>query len=322
MSTDQVPITFGLGRHTSVSALIDGKVKPEGVNLTCLTDFPEPRVLVMFDKILSGELDGGELSMSFFTQNKLRGAPLVGLPVFPYRSFRHRSIYIREGAGIQTPADLKGKRIGLHSYAASTMTWVRGFLRDEYGVRPRDILWYTFMDKGAEGARLAGTSIELMPSGPGVDLIELLAEKIQQGELDGGVGPVNITRPGIARLFPNFPEVEAEYYRRTGIFPTIHTVVVNERIVKEHPWVHRNLLDAFGKAAALTGKYVAEGKLQEWDRETWEVDRPILGGVDPFACGLGPGERRTVEAFLDYLLQDGGIKTKPEVEALFPPTSL
>ncbi len=321
MSTvQQVPITFGLGKHTSVSALLDGTVKPEGIKLTCLTDFPEPSVLVMFDKILKGDLDGGELSMSFFTQNKLGEATLVGIPVFPFRSFRHRSIYIRDEAGIKAPAGLKGKRIGLHAYTASTMTWVRGLLHEEHGLKPQDILWYTFVDKGAEGARRLGASIELMPSpGPGVDLIDLLSKKIEQGELDGGVAPRNITRPGVSRLFPNFPEIEAEYYRRTSIFPTIHTLVVNERIVKQHPWVPRSLFDAFKKAASLTGQYVAGGKLQLWDKETWEVDRPILGGEDPFACGLGPSERRTVEAFLNYLLLDGGIETRPAVDTLFPP---
>ena len=320
MSAEQpVHVTLGLGKHTAVKALIDGTVKPHGIELTCLCDFPEPSVIVMFDRILNGELDGGEMSLSFYTQGKLKGAPFIGIPVFPFRSFRHRSIYIRDGAGIKTPADLKGKRIGLHSYSASTMTWVRGILRDDYGVHPRDISWHTILDRGIEGAKRSGVSVDVIPSpGPGVDLIEYVADMIERSELDGGVSPADMTRPGISRLFPNFAEVEGDYYRRTGIFPIIHTLVLNERIVSQTPWVTASLLDSFRKAASLTPQYVAAGELQRWDKETWEVDRPILAGDDPFACGLGAKERRTVEAFLDYLLLDGAIATKPSVDVLFP----
>lgn len=318
MGSKGVPITLGLASRPSLMALIDGTVKPEGIDLTCICDFPEPSTIVRHDKILTGELDGGECSSAFFVEAKTKGAPLIGLPVYPNRSFRHRSIYCRDGAGIKTPDDLKGKRVGLHVYAASTMMWVRGILRDEYGVSPQDIKWYTLMDHGTEGAKKSGVSIELIPKKEkSFDYNEFIAQMIERGELDAGVGPVNIVRPGISRLFSNFAEVEREYYVRTGIYPIIHTAVVNERLIKENPWVPQALLDAFRKAATHTPKYAVKGNLEQGDKEIWEQDRPILGDDDPYAWVMGPNERKAYEAFLDYLVLDQLITEKPSVDSLF-----
>lgn len=320
MAEKRVSMTIGVANRPSVKALIDGTIKPEGIDLTCVCDFPEPSTIIRHDRILDGELDGGELSMSFFVEAKLRGAPLVGLPVYPNRSFRHRSIYCGERSGIKKPSDLKGKRVGLHVYTASTMSWVRGILHDEYGIVPQDIKWYTLMDRGSEGARKSGVSIEVIPSaGKGFDFNEFIAQMVERGELDVAVGPVNVVRPGIYRLFSNFEEVEREYYLRTGIYPIIHTSVINERILRDHPWVGQSLLDAYRKAAKLAANYTKDiEKLEQGDKEIWGVDRLILGGDEVYNWVLGEKERRTIEAFLDYLLLDGLISSKPSVDFLFP----
>lgn len=319
-ASSRVSMTVGMARRPSLAALIDGTVKPEGIDLTCVCDFPEPSTIVRHDRILEGQLDGGELSMSFYVEAKTKGAPLVGLPVYPNRSFRHRSIYCRDGAGIHTPTDLHGKKVGLHVYAASTMIWVRGILRDEYGISPQDIRWYTLMDKGAEGAMASGVSIELIPSaGKGFDFNEYIAKMVERGELDVAVGPVNVVRPGISRLFRDFAGVETEYYRRTGIYPIIHTFVVNERVARANPWVPQALLDALREAATLTSRYtVNPAQLEQGDKEMWNLDRSILAGDYPYTWVLGPKERRTIDTFLDYLVLDGVITAKPSVDALFP----
>ncbi len=320
MDRHDISMTIGVARRPSVMALIDGTVKPEGIDLTCIYKFPEPSTINRHDAILEGKLDGGECSTAFFVEAKVNnGAPLQAIPVFPYRSFRHRSIYCGDWAGIKTPADLKGKKVGVHMYAASTMTWVRGFLRDEYGVRPQDINWYTIRDDGSEGARQAGVSIEVIaPPDRDVGYNQYIAQLVVGKELHVAVGPVNVVQPGLSRLFPNFAEVESAYYSRTGIFPIIHTTVINERIVRDHPWVPRNLLEAYRKAAELTPHYAADpSRLESGDREVWEVDRLILGEDSPYEWVLGPKQRHTIEAFLDYLMTDGVIALKPTVESLF-----
>lgn len=320
-ASQQLDMTIGFGDHAAFRALKDGTVKPEGINLTCVTEIPEPWMIELERRVLDGTHDASELSTSYFTQNKLAGKPLVGIPVFPFRAFRHRCIYCHEGSGIKTPADLKGKRVGLHSYTASTMIWVRGIVRDEYGVRPQDIDWLTVEDKGLAGPRDLGVSINLVPvPAQSVTQIEVIAGMVQRGELDAMFAPGDVTRPGIYRLFPNHAEVEAEYYRRTGIFPIIHSFVIGERVFRNNPWVPRALIKAFRQSSALAPNYMAEGRdLKHWDTEVWEADRHILAGRDPFACGMGSGERRALEAFLDYLMMDGAIKSKPAVDSLFPP---
>lgn len=316
----QLKLTIGLGQHAALGALIDGTVKPEGIDLTCITDVPEPWMMTMGERLLSGQFDGCEFSTSYFTQHKLKGAPLAGIPVFPFRSFRHRCIYCHEGSGIKTPSDLKGKKIGLHSYAASTMTWVRGILRDEYRIVSQDIRWYSMEDIGTEGARASGVHIETLPPPPqGRTQIEEIARLVQNGELDGGVAPSDLTRPGVYRLFPDSSSVEADYYRRTGILPIIHTFVLHDRIFRDHPWAPRSLLEACRKSAALIPRYMTNGKLMYWDQEMWAIDRHILGTRDPSAWGMGEAERRTIETFWDYLILDGAINSRPDVDTFFPP---
>ncbi|MDO8690938.1 MAG: hypothetical protein Q7R39_13165 [Dehalococcoidia bacterium] len=316
----ELALTIGLGKHASLRALIDGTVKPEGIDLTCVTDVPEPWMMTLGDRLLGGQFGGSEFSTSYFTQHRLAGAPLVAIPVFPYRSFRHRCIFCSESSGIRVPADLKGKRIGLHSYAASTMIWVRGLLRDEYGVLPQDIHWYSMEDLGTSGARASGVSIDFLPPPPdGITQIEQIARMIARGELDAGVSPSDLTRPGVRKVFANSSEVEAEYYRRTGIYPIIHSFVVNERIFRDYPWAPRSLLEACRKSAALTSNYVGSDDLERWDHDMWETDRHILGDRDPNSWGMGDGERRSIEAFWDYLILDGVIASKPDVDTFYPP---
>lgn len=121
-----------------------------------------------------------------------------------------------------------------------------------------------------------------------------------------------MTRPGIVRLFPNYVEVERDYYRRTGIYPIIHTVCLQRQIVQQHPWIGDALLEAFREAAAMAPRY-----MNEKSRRVYEQDKVILGGEEPLAWGLRDGERRTLEAFVDYLVADGALERRVELDSLF-----
>lgn len=308
-TSENLSLTLGVSMRPIHLPLIDGAIKPVGIDLTCISDFPEPSTVERHRRIMVGELDGGEMSTSSFISSTERERPLLALPVFPFRSFRHDSIYCHEHAGISQPADLKGKRIGVHRYNASTMTWVRGILSDEFGLKPQDIQWFTSKEEVFKVGKPEGVSIEVIPPPEDRDhLIEMAAK----GELDAAVEPNDISRPGLSRMYPDYIQVQADYFRRTGIYPIIHTFCLQRRVVEEHPWVAESLLEAYRKAAQLVPQY-----LDDETRKTYEENKIMLDGGDPYACQLGTGERRTLEAFMGYLVTDGALKRKPELDSLF-----
>ncbi len=289
--------------------LIEGMVKPDSIDLTCVTEFPQPSTVVRHKRIIDGELDGGEMSTSSFFSDAEKGGNLLALPVFPFRAFRHDSVYCHDKAGIKKPADLWGKKVGLHRYNASTMTWVRGILRSEYGIPPEEISWYTAEEEVFKVGKPEGVSIQVIP--PPVDR-EHLVDMVAKGELDAGIEPTDLTREGVVRLFPNYIEVEKEYYRKTGIYPIIHTICIQKRIIKEHPWVAESLYLAYLNAVEQAPRFLGE----QYGRH-YEETKTILGGEEPLACGLGKRERLTLEVFMDYLIADGALNKKLDISPLF-----
>lgn len=164
-SAHRVALTIGLGKRPHHMALIEGLVRPRGIDLTCVYEFPEPFTVERHKRIARGELDGGEMSTSSFisSSSRAQGGSLIAIPVFPFRAFRHDSIFCHEKGGINAPSDLIGKKVAVHRYNASTMTWARGILRDEYGIRSQDVAWYTAGEEVFQVARPAGVSIEALP---------------------------------------------------------------------------------------------------------------------------------------------------------------
>jgi 4,5-dihydroxyphthalate decarboxylase len=134
----KLQLTVALGDYDRTSALRTGLVCPEGVELNVLTLSPEE----MFYRMgRFREFDVSEFSLSTYTIRRGRGEPLIAIPVFPSRMFRHSSVYVRDGAGIAEPGDLRGKRMGVPKYHMTAAVWIRGLLEDDYGVAPKDMRW-------------------------------------------------------------------------------------------------------------------------------------------------------------------------------------
>jgi 4,5-dihydroxyphthalate decarboxylase len=306
----KLKLTLGLSKKPPNMPLIKGIVKPEGIDLTCITEFPEPSALLRHKRIVEGELDGGEMSSSSFLSDSEKRGNLLAIPVFPFRAFRHDSVYCHDEAGINKPEDLRGKKVALHRYNASTMTWVRGILRNEYGIRPEELSWYTAGEEVFEVGKPEGVSIQIIP--PPVDRKHLIA-MVATGELDAAIEPNNITQEGIIRLFPNYVEVEKEYYRKTGIYPMIHTMCIQKRIIKEYPWVAKSLYSAYLEAVEKAPQFLMEHE----EMILYEKNKTVLSGENPFTCGLGKREKRTLEVFMDYLIADGALAKKLALSTLF-----
>ena len=137
----KLPLTLACGRYDRTQALIDGRVQPDGVDLTFLPLRPGETFWRMLNH---GEFDASEMSLSSYTILRSEGdTRFIAIPVFPSRIFRHSALYVRSDASIESPEDLKGKRVGVGDYQMTAAVWVRGFLTHDYGVKPEDIVWVT-----------------------------------------------------------------------------------------------------------------------------------------------------------------------------------
>ena len=317
----RLTLTLACGDYDRTRAIRTGEVKPDGVELNVITLAPEE----MFYRMARfREFDVSELSLSTYTVLRGRDEPLLAVPVFPSFSFRHSSIFIGANAGIATPKDLAGKRVGVPKYHMTAAVWIRGMLEDEYGVAPRDMLWF----EGGEGSLVKEVDVtlppdvrhQLVPAGRN------LGEMVAAGELDAFVGARRPATFGtrVRRLFPDFRRVEREYYEKTGIFPIMHTLVLREELARQHPWLPRSLYDAF-----VESKRLGYERLQftaalpislPWLVAEAEETRALMGD-DPFPYGVARN-RKTLETLAGYTFQQGLAPRRLRIEEMFAESTL
>jgi 4,5-dihydroxyphthalate decarboxylase len=273
------------------------------------------------------EFHVSELSLASYAALKGRGqCPFVAVPVALSKIFRHSCIYVRTGAGIKAPADLKGKRVGTSQYSSTALVFMRGMLQHDHGVAPSDLHWFmgglnTFTEQPLIALDLP-KSVRLEFLGPGATLEGMFAA----GELDALLSiyiPSLFLKgsPQIARLFPNFKQVEQDYYRRTQIFPIMHTVVLREDVYKEHPWAARSIYQAFlaAKDLAVEGLYDTDALqlalpwLLDHVEEAWRVF-----GKDFWAYGL-EANRPTLAALGRFVHEQGLSPRTVSPDELFAP---
>lgn len=250
---NHLQLSFACWNYDRMRALQDGRVRPEGIDLNYLS---LPVEETFYRQLRYQEFDVCEMSLSSYllTLNQDE-PPFVALPVFPSRSFRHQSIYINSSSGIERPEDLVGKRIGTPEYQLTAGVWQRGILAEEYGVPVDSVQYFTggIEEPGRdEKIRLdLPDSISITPIGPGKTLARMLAD----GEIDAICSPSQPSSfgrvPQVRHLFEDFVAVEKDYYRRTRIFPIMHTLVLRRELHERHPWVARSLMKAFNEALEL-----------------------------------------------------------------------
>jgi len=312
-------ITFAGGDYDRTHALIEGTIKPEGLEL----DWKVLPYHEIWTRMLNRyEFDASELSLSSYLIARTMGKPLIAVPVFPARAFRHSCIFVNAKSGIREPRDLMGKKVGLAEFQQTATVWMRGALQHEYGVDLEKIRWFCWSKSRMEIKMARGYDITQIPVGSAPD------EMLASGELDAmicaNLFPSMLNgRPEIRRLFENYPEVEAAYFKKTGIFPIMHTVAMREELWKEAPEIAVNLLKAFQQA-----KLQAYERLNDlspykislvWFREPLQRQREILGG-DPWPYGLEKN-RHVVETLMGYLYEQGLAPKKIPVEELFAPNT-
>lgn len=320
-------LTLACEDYDRTRALRDGSVKAEGIDLNYLA---LPVEEIFWRMLKFEEFDVAELSLGAFLVAASQGRrPFMALPVFPSRTFRHRCIFVNRASAIERPEDLRGKRVGVPEYTMTASVWLRGLLQHEYGVAPEEIHW---LQGGEEQpGRKDRVDFDLPPK-IRLDVIpqdKTLNEMIESGEIDALMSPRMPTcflrgSPRVRRLFPDFKKAEMEYFRRTGIFPLMHVIVIGMPIYTENPWVAQTLFKAFCEAKDLCFSQLYDSNILRislpWTVAEYEETRQLMT-EDYWPYGFAANQRE-LEILHSYLLEQGLIKQKLDLEKLFAPETL
>lgn len=271
------------------------------------------------------EFDVSELSFAKFTTQVSRENPdVIGLPVICSRLFRFSSFYVNKNSKIKTVQDLKGKRVGSPEWAHSAAVYMRGWMHNECGVKLTDVHWYQ------AGANSPGRAekVELnLPEGMQLTRVadKSLSEMLASGEIDCAIIARPPTcflddHPDVERLFPNYLEMEEEYFARTKVWPIMHIIAVQKHIVDENPWVARNLLNAFQESKRRSLERLFDPAVSRYPLAwlpTYARKMRDMFGNDPFPYGIEEN-RATWEQMLLYTYQQGIAHRHMEPEEIFP----
>lgn len=319
-------LTFACGLYDRVLPLYTGEVKPVGLDINFLA-INNPREI--FDRMGgSQEFDASEFSSSEFISGLSAGTtPFVALPFFPSRVFRHSMITINKRSGIKSPKDLEGKRVGTALYTQTAAIFIRGMLQHDYGVDMSKIHW-------VQGA-LNHVGSHGQPSAPPLlkkvdieiaDPKKSLSDLIDKGEIDA-IFATNLPtcfrrNPDVVRLFPNYREVEQDYYRRTGIFPIMHLVAMRRDTYEKYPFAASSLYEALkasrARALRLQRETGALRYMLPWMTADLDEIEELFGG-DPWPDGVD-ANRKTLEALVTYLHEQGLIAKPIPIEDIFVKT--
>lgn len=323
----KLALTLGCWNYDRTRALMDGTVRPDGIELNYLN---MPVEETFFRMARHKEFDVAEMSLSSYTVSLNSDAkPFIAIPVFPSRFFRHSCIYINRDAGIREPKDLIGKRVGNPEYQMTAPVWIRGILSDHYGV-PVDGVNYLIGGE-EEPNRIEKiklnlpANIKVEPIGPD----KTLSQMLRDGEIDAFYtarkpSTFDSAPDRVGRLFENFMEVERDYYRTTGMFPIMHTVVIRREIYEQNRWVAQSLNKAFIEAQRLAYEDLKETAalkaMLPWAHAHIEEALRDMGD-DYWAYGF-EANRKTLETFLRYHHEQGLSKRQLKPEELFAPETL
>jgi 4,5-dihydroxyphthalate decarboxylase len=288
-------------------------LRPQGIDLLVL-DLPIEEIFFRFTKFR--EWDASEMSLAKVVSLLSEERPdIIAIPVFPSRVFRHSAIYMRRNSSIKEPKDLEGKRVGIPEWAQTAGIYVRGLLQHEYGVDLAAIDWRQ------AGVREPGRTEKVELKLPkGVKIVAMpersLSEMLAAGDLDA---VISARDPGGERLFADHQPIEADYFRKTRIFPIMHVVVLRKPVYERDRWIAMNLLKAFEEAKRGSLARIADIGVSHvpvpWIAEQVRRWR-ALAGEDFWPYGIGPN-RPTLEAFLQYAFEQGVAKKRLALEDLF-----
>jgi 4,5-dihydroxyphthalate decarboxylase len=326
--TVKLPLKIAVATSGHTAAIKDGTIPIEGVEANFVEVVP---IIAAFRRMVRDvEFDVCEMAPTTYLIARARGAPYIALPIFVMRRFHHGGFAVRPDAGIKAPKDLEGKRAGVRAYSVTTGVWTRGIFVNEYGLDASKVTWVVDDEEHVTTLKLPENVVHAPPG-------KSLAGMMASGELQAGfTGPAGIGRAGAPtanweqggqtpaqnypELIENAAEVEASWYRRTGIYPIHGTIVVKTDVLDRHPWVARALFDACTTAKAPYLESLRRGAGEKPEDLRYRSFMPLMG--DPLPYGM-KANRASIDALMTYALQQRLIPGRmPLDQAFFDPEAV
>ena len=299
-----------IATYPHTKGLKDGSVAAPGLQFDHVEVSP---IVAAFRRMVRTlEFDVSEMAITTYLTAKAHGKAFTALPVFIMRQFHHAPIVCNVKSGVASPKDLEGKKVGVRAYTVTTGVWVRGILQSEYGVDLDKITWVVVDEEHVQEYRKP-SNVEERPKAN-------LGEMVAKGELAAAIGAGKVDSPDVKPLFPNAGELEAAWYRKTGIYPINHTVVIKDSLLQADRTLAPRVFGAFKDAKAALLKQLAAGGELSGDAQTLARRRSVVGD-DPLPYGLAKN-RRAMEAIIRFALDQKILPRAVEPEAMFPGNTL
>ena len=300
-----MPLTIALGNYGLTKPM-----KQAGFDLGRLDlKFVEVEQIVpMMRRMCRGlEFDICEMAFTTYVCARAAGLPFTAIPVFVTRNFHHWAIFQNVNAGIRGPKDLEGRKVGVNrGYTVTTGLWARGVLQSEYGVDLNKVTWIPTDDEHVLNFDAPGNVDYSHRGKPMRDLL-------LNGVVDAALGEVGVEAPEIKPLIADAQNAAFDWYRKTGIYPINHGLVVKNSVLKEMPWIADELTRAFERSKAEYLKDLKGNESTSWDKAA-TVNAKVVG--DPFPFGIEPN-RKALEAITRFAFDQKMVPRKYTVEDLF-----
>ena len=310
----EISLTLSCGDYDRTRLLIDGTVSTPGLVLNVI---PLPSAERHKRFIRNLEFDVCELQIAQYLGLKSRGLPITAIPVFPHRRFNHSCVMVRIDSDIERAQDLRGRRVGVHGHFNPIALWIRGLLQHEFNLPPSEIHWIADGSEDMPGwSPPSWLRIERAPAGRNMQDLLKAGEIDAQILSDSSADAVAMNKT-VRRLWPNYREVEADYYRRTGIFPIRHLVVVRNEVLQRHPQAAEHLVRIFEAAKQHAYRYWSDHRRSSlaWFGAEQEEERALFG-LDPWPYSI-ENNRVALETLLDYAFEQALTERRLDIKEIF-----
>ncbi len=305
------PLTIAIGNYGLTKPLKDGSVRVADLNLEYLQ--VDPIVAAMRRMVRSLDFDICEMAFTTYLCAKAYGKPVTAIPVFLTRNFHHWAIFYNVNSGIAKPKDLEGRTVGVNrGYTVTTGLWARGILQTEYGLDLNKITWAPTDDEHVAEYK-APANVDYSYRG------KPIAELLLSGKIAAAVGDVRVNSPDIQPLIPDARNAAFAYFRKTGVYPINHGLVVKDSLLKAEPGLARELFRAFQAAKKIYLAHLDAGKNLSPADEAAIALKGVVG--DPFPFGVNRNQK-ALETIVQFAVDQQVIPRKFSIEELFAPGAL